>query len=328
VDTDTPKIPSYPKVYNLGHTAIADLFKDPVIVEEKIDGSQFSFGILDGKLCARSRTKQIDLDDPDNLFAVAVERIRSIEHLLREGMVWRGEYLAKPRHNGLAYDRVPHKNIMIWDIETAPGSGFGPFLEPETRRMLADLLGFESVPALFAASRALSMEDFGVHFFDRTSILGGQKIEGVVIKNYHRFGRDGKILAGKFVSPCYKEIQRKQWTRDNPGVKDILALLVAEHRTDARWEKAIQHVREAGELTDEPRDIPALIKALHVDLDEECRSEIANRLAEWAMPKVKRGVVRGFAEYYKHRLMERQFEADRAEEVAGDQPEADQPEAD
>jgi hypothetical protein len=297
-------IPSYPKVYNLGHTAIADLFRDPVIVEEKIDGSQFSFGVIGGKLCARSRTKQINLDDPDNLFQIAVEQIRAAEHSLRAGSIYRGEYLAKPRHNGLAYDRVPSQNIMIWDIEYAPGSG--DYASPPLRHQLAAAAGFESAPVI-SNGEPVTFEGLE-KLLERTSVLGGQLIEGVVVKNYHRFGRDGKILAGKCVSPRYKEIQRKQWTRDNPARKDVLEFLVAEHRTDARWEKAIQHLREAGVLQDEPRDIPALIKELHRDLDEECRSEIAERLAAWAMPKVKRGVTRGFAEYYKHRLMERQFD--------------------
>ena len=35
---------SYPQIYNLGHKAIAGIFDDDVLIEEKIDGSQFSFG--------------------------------------------------------------------------------------------------------------------------------------------------------------------------------------------------------------------------------------------------------------------------------------------
>jgi ATP-dependent RNA circularization protein (DNA/RNA ligase family) len=36
---------SYPSIYALGHRAIRELFDGPVVVEEKIDGSQFSFGV-------------------------------------------------------------------------------------------------------------------------------------------------------------------------------------------------------------------------------------------------------------------------------------------
>jgi hypothetical protein len=36
---------SYSSIFNLGHKAVADIFKTPVLCEEKVDGSQFSFGV-------------------------------------------------------------------------------------------------------------------------------------------------------------------------------------------------------------------------------------------------------------------------------------------
>jgi len=41
---------SYPSVYAIGHKAIEEIFLGPVLIEEKIDGSQFSWGIIDGEL--------------------------------------------------------------------------------------------------------------------------------------------------------------------------------------------------------------------------------------------------------------------------------------
>ena len=38
---------SYPQIYALGHRYITELLLDPVLVEEKIDGSQFSFGVFE-----------------------------------------------------------------------------------------------------------------------------------------------------------------------------------------------------------------------------------------------------------------------------------------
>ena len=40
---------SYPKVYQLGHKAVLDIFSGPVVIQEKIDGSQFSFGLVGGE---------------------------------------------------------------------------------------------------------------------------------------------------------------------------------------------------------------------------------------------------------------------------------------
>ena len=40
-------------IHSLGHKLVLDILKYPCIVEEKIDGSQFSFGKFDGKLECR-----------------------------------------------------------------------------------------------------------------------------------------------------------------------------------------------------------------------------------------------------------------------------------
>ena len=50
---------SYPSIYNLGHAAVANLLAVPHQVQEKVDGSQFSFGrfVEDGKVRLRVRSK-------------------------------------------------------------------------------------------------------------------------------------------------------------------------------------------------------------------------------------------------------------------------------
>ena len=55
---------SYPKIYALGHAYLKELSLDPVIVEEKVDGSQFSFGLINGELKCKSHRKELILDAP------------------------------------------------------------------------------------------------------------------------------------------------------------------------------------------------------------------------------------------------------------------------
>src|SRR5437899_3064493 len=103
---------SYPNVYALGHRYVTDLLLDDVIVQEKIDGSQFSFGKytdLEGKDWMRMRSKgaEINVLAPEKMFIKAVDYVYSIFDSLTPGWTYRGEYLAKPKHNALAYDRVP-----------------------------------------------------------------------------------------------------------------------------------------------------------------------------------------------------------------------------
>lgn len=85
-----PQLRSYPKVYNFGHRAIVDLMDGPVVVQEKVDGSQFSAGVIDGKLHCRSHHNALNLDEPPKMFREAVvgrEMTRGLPKWYKERMV-------------------------------------------------------------------------------------------------------------------------------------------------------------------------------------------------------------------------------------------------
>lgn len=294
-------INSYPKIFALGHRELAELFFDPVVVEEKVDGSQFSFGVLDGELHCRSKGVALVVDAPDSMFAKGVEVAKELAPVLRPNWIYRGEYLQKPKHNTLAYDRIPARHIALFDVCPA----LETYLTAEEKAAEAERIGLETVPALHVG-RVTSADDL-LAFMERTSFLGGQKIEGIVIKNYSRFGTDKKALMGKHVSEAFKEVHRHEWKKENPGGKDVLALLCESYRTEARWNKAIQHLRERGELTNSPRDIGALMKEVQTDIETECHSEIAERLYQWARKDVLRSTVHGLPEWYKEQLARSQI---------------------
>jgi len=296
-------ISGYPKVFAVGHKAIQDLFADPVLIEEKVDGSQFSF-MLDeqGILHCRSHHNDLDLDVPDKMFRLAIEVVRGLSPELHPGWIYRGEYLAKPKHNSLAYDRVPEKNIVIFDIETAPQC----FLPPIVKLSEAIRLGLEVVPVL-AHDPFDSWEQLR-ELLDTTSFLGGQKIEGIVIKNYEKISPlTGHVLMGKYVSEAFKEVHKKDWKDRNPAGKDIKEKIIEAFRTEARWNKAILHLAEQGELENDPRDIGTLLKEINKDVLAECRDEILEMLFKWAWKDISRGITRGFPEWYKERLAQEAF---------------------
>src|SRR3990167_3430779 len=108
------RIGSYSTVYNIGHKAIENLFSGPVLIEEKLDGSQFSMATIDGQLLCRSKNQQIMIDAPEKMFGKAVETAKSLD--LHPGWIYRCEYLGKPKQNSLAYSRVPEKNLIVFDI--------------------------------------------------------------------------------------------------------------------------------------------------------------------------------------------------------------------
>ena len=113
------KLHSYPSIINFGHRLALGLLDDPVYVQEKVDGSQFSFGIdADGTVLTRSKGAEIFPETADKLFKGAVEYVHSIKGLLTPGYTYRGEVLCRPKHNTLAYDRVPRHNVVIFDVNT------------------------------------------------------------------------------------------------------------------------------------------------------------------------------------------------------------------
>lgn len=291
---------SYPSTFNLGHRAVADLLLDPVLVEEKVDGSQFSFGVfeVDGvrELRVRSKGAQIQVLAPEEMFRAGVEAVQARADDLRVGYTYRGEYLAKPKHNAIAYDRVPAQHVIIFDIN--PGQE--EYLSWDEKAEEAARLGFEVVPRLYAGT----IDDVATvrELLDRVSVLGGQKIEGVVIKNYARFTVEKKVMVGKFVSEAFKEVQAAEWKAANPRGGDIIDALIAQYRTPARWGKAVQHLREAGALEDSPRDIGLLMREVPADVEKEAADDIKAKLYEWAWPKIRRGVAHGLPEWYKERL--------------------------
>lgn len=297
---------SYPSIFALGHRALSELLLDPVIVEEKVDGSQFSFGLFDQEdgervLRCRSKGAQLNLVAPEKMFIKAVEVVKELP--LTIGWTYRAEYLAKPKHNALAYDRIPKKHLIVFDINT----GHEEYMPYADKAKECARLGLEIVPLVFEGMLD-TFENFR-SMIDRVSALGGQKVEGVVVKNYARFGPDKKVLMGKFVSESFKEVHAAEWKAANPSKTDIVDRLIDTLRTPARWNKAIQHLREAGKLEESPRDIGNLMKEVQADIEKECSDLIAQKLAEWALPQIRRGVIRGLPEWYKEELLKRQFES-------------------
>lgn len=289
---------SYPSIYALGHRCLDELLLDPVIIEEKVDGSQFSFGRFGGELRCRSKGQQLNIEAPEKMFERAVEVAASLD--LCDGWTYRAEYLQKPKHNSLTYSRTPDNNLIVFDINNGHESYLGATEKAEE----ATRLGLEVVPLLFCGV----VKDIGLfnELLDRESQLGGPKIEGVVCKNYARFGPDKKALMGKYVSEAFKEIHTKEWKESNPAAGDIVERMMLMYRSEARWHKAVQHLREVGALGGEPRDIPALFKEVNLDILKECEGEIKDALFKWAWPRISRAATRGLPEWYKQELLKNQ----------------------
>jgi hypothetical protein len=288
---------SYPSIYAIGHRYLNELLSGPVVVEEKVDGSQFSMCRLPcGLLQVRSKGQDIHLGAVPQLFNHAVATAQALD--LQPGWVYRGEYLQKPKHNTLAYTRVPAKHVILFDVMTGPEV----YLSRAEKEIEAARLGLEVVPCFFQGTLK-GFADFEIaNFLSHESILGGCKVEGFVVKNYDRFGIDKKILIGKFVSQEFKERHGGEWKKANPGTQDVVQNLIVQLRTEARWRKQIQHLRDCGTLTDTPQDIGPLMRELATDLLKEETDFIRDTLFNHFIKQIQRGVAGGFPEFYKKEI--------------------------
>lgn len=297
------QITSYPSIYAIGHKAIGDIFSTEVLIEEKIDGSQFSFRrISETDYEAKSKGASLGGDIP-NLFKPAMETMVALLPSLKIGWTYRGEAICRPKHNTLQYGRVPKGGLVLFDVD----DGLENYLNRLDKEAEAERLGLEVVPVLHQGV----VEDFEAfkQFLDRDSFLGGVKIEGFVVKNYNLFTIDKKIKMGKFVSEAFKEKHRTDWKMSNPGKADILTMLSLTYAHEGRWMKAVQHLQEQGILKGEPADIGLLMKEINLDIMKEEIDIIKDKLWEWARKKVLAGATRGFPEWYKEYLAKGAFDA-------------------
>lgn len=295
-------ISTYPKIFALGSDFIKAIFDGGVSIEEKLDGSAFTVGKINGELFMRSKNVQLYRDNPQKMFQEGVDYILSIEDKLPDDIVFYFEYLRKLKHNCIKYDRIPKNHLMLFGASDKHKN----FI-PDYRRY-AKILNVDSAPLLYKGKVNNIKE---IHkLLETKSFLGGTKIEGFVVKNYSQpfllGGQPIPLMTGKYVSEKFKEVHDKNWKR-NTG-KGKFETFKEKFRAEARWDKGIQHLRDSDELEFEPRDIGKLIKEIQRDIEEEEKENIKEFLYNNFKREILGYAIKKFPEYYKEYLAKRSFE--------------------
>ena len=298
-------ITAFPKIFAIGTDYIKDIFNEEVEVTEKVDGSQFAFGKIDGEFFMRSKGRQIFPETPDKMFKEAVDYALSLEDKVEDNTVYYCEYLRTPRHNMLTYERIPKNHLALFAVSNGRDRFNHSHIELTG---IAKNLDIEVVPLLYKG-RVDSPEEL-LELLEKDSILGGVSVEGIVAKNFDRpfllGGQPIPLMAGKFVSEKFKEVHREQWGKKF-STKGKWETFLESFKTEARWHKAVQHLKEAGELENAPRDIGKLIKEIQSDISDEEKEDIKEFLWKEFGGQLLRHSTRGFAEWYKEELMKNSF---------------------
>lgn len=298
-------ISPYSKIYNVGHKEVKDILDvNPIWVQEKIDGSQFSFGVKSSEVFVKSKNAVIDLngeEDVQILFRPAVNWVIQHQGWLKDGYTYRAEAVCRPKHNTLEYERAPEAGFILYDVD----QGDQDYLEPPAMFEEAARLNVEAVQS--DAYLPGSFNDIAAQFhLTRNSMLGGMA-EGFVIKDYSRYSF-GKTLMAKHVNEVFKEVHQGDWKKRNPGRKDVIAQIINDFGGPARWYKAVQTLRDLDALDSAPNDIGALMKLVQVDLRDEQESAIKDTLFIHFWKEIKGGVSKGLPDWYKKGLLTAQLE--------------------
>jgi len=318
------QIPHYTKVLTLGSSYTENALVGDVIVQEKIDGSQMRWGINeDEELLFASKGANLvpyfdngEMMNVQKLFVPAVKYLLSQKDVLsnlKRDTYFFGETLMKPKHNVLKYERVPTNNIVLFDVLCQ-----GKWASRQELETWACILNIDVIPELYVGKVERKRVDLGaggykssaIDFMKRMiettpSYLGNEKVEGVVIKNYAQtilLGGNVFPLFTKYVRESFKEKHDAEWKIKRP--KDAIVDFVQGFKSEARWQKAIIHLKEKGELEQNPRDIGKLIKTVQQDIIEEEQENIKNYLYKKFIDDIKRVSIKGLPEWYKQKLME------------------------
>lgn len=297
------RLESYPKVLSIGDPLLEKLFAGEVVVEEKIDGSQFR-AWFDAEGNAFFGSKGVNYNDynpPDQMFVPAIAAAESHfagRELKNAFFVF--EFLAKPKQNTLEYGRVPKDNLVLLDVNEQ-----GKWVTLERKAKLASEYGFECVPVLYKG--AIKSAEELKHLLETQSFLGGTTVEGIVIKNYSQYHEVsfllGMPLFGKYVREEFKELNRENWGAGQSMDEKIMK----NFPNEPRWAKAVQHLRERGELGNGVKDIGKLISEVERDFREECKETAKELLWHEYEHQLVSSARRGFAEWYKQKLAEEAF---------------------
>lgn len=253
----------YPKIKQLGHEDTIKLFlnsEDEIVLEEKIDGSNFRVFIKNGELFFGSR----NLDLSENNYNQWERSVKFIKETLQdkdlsfiEGHILFGE--ATNPHT-LHYDLEKIPPFLGFDILTPEGT----FIK--NKNEIFETLGLPVVPTVkkIKVSEISKVDDSWVP----QSQYGDIKAEGIVFKNYER------QTFAKYVRSEFKEQNKKVFGGSKKHAEDGTDYLSIKYCTSARIEKHIFKLIDEGHKLEMAmmKDLPKLVTS---DMWDECYKDIS-----------------------------------------------------
>ena len=284
----------YIKIKALGTLETEGIFDGKVVVQEKVDGANFSFFVEDNKLTFASRNMvMVDKKNAGNWKAMlpVTEAFNQHKDKFNPNYLYVGESTQK---HTISYDLIPgFIGYDIWNEETES------FLYWKDSKVIFESLGLEFIHVHFERDGSeIIMEELEECIKDSAYKEG--ESEGVVIKNYN------KQIFAKIVTDDFKEQNRAVFkgTNQPPKEGNSTISIASTYSTDARIEKIIHKLVDEGTVLDMSM-IPILFNAVSEDIFEENAVEIYHTFDKIDFKHLRRIVAKKCIPVLKGILLER-----------------------
>jgi len=265
------KIPRYPKIRRLGHKRTKGILDDPddeIVIQEKVDGSNFRFWREGDTICFGSRrVNHLERKEDNGEWKPVMDYILSKvkPEALREDYVYVGEFF-RPHTIEYAWDRVPvFVGYDLLDKETGEVVDYD-FAFAEFYR-----LNIPFVATLYRGKASKISDRLIEELKQRESCYGDTTPEGVVVKNYTK-----KIFAKSVNSQFLEDFKKKFGDKRQPKMT-VERKVVERFITPARVRKVVQRCHEEkGSVGAE--DIPQILRETVNDMLEEEILTIVNEM--------------------------------------------------
>lgn len=249
----------------------SDIFEkgDWIVIQEKLDGSNASFGVIDGELKCWSRNKELDEHNTLEGFYNWVHKTIDKDKL-KENHIYYGEWLAEHK---VVYEGHEKEFVLFdfYDVKTNTYTSY-TLVEYEAER-----LGLNIIPVFFIG-KFESYEQLK-SYVGKTKMngkLNGKLYgEGIVVKHFLLYKNNNHQTHVKLVSDEFSEYQPQKHHKDPNKRFSELELKVRNCITSARVEKHIFKLIEDGiiERDYSIQDMGKLLKLLSPRIAEDIIEE-------------------------------------------------------
>lgn len=241
---------------------------DIISVTEKIDGSNASFAMADGKLKAFSRKQELSFKNNLAGFWEWVQTLDAKEYEAYSDYIFFGEWLRK---NKITYYKEYIDKFYLFDIYNKKEEKWMP---QEFVKKQAEEHHLNYVPELYYGP-FVSWEHCRTFM---SSPAYGKTQEGIVVKNVSKMNREDIRLPVylKIVNKSFKETKRvREIDPEKENEKAKTAALIESVVTPRRVEKMIYKLRDEGILPEkiQPEDMKTVAKHLPRRIHEDCMKE-------------------------------------------------------